>query len=353
MPLLPRWLLPLIASAAFGQEAASYFPEPIDRGHFAYELTLWRDQVQDPRTPSISFSRLGAQLRLRYTWEQDGLRLVAGTRSAAGTDGNRFNLPRWDQQPSNGTQLDLAHADLSWVTAQTFGTLRLGFQENLLVTSQAMWDQDLRFLGAGGSAGVRDLDGLLGEASLRGAAGRVRDILGGDVDLAAVQAVLKTDVGPTSWTLHAGRWGLAWDPGSARLRRLPSGSATDRQRLVVDAGGVSGTWHSTFPLAFSWSASRDRATGETSGEAQLSVGSRERLYWPFLAYTWQRLSATGSLYPVNGDEWWFYRRARGPRVDLAVPLQGHWRVSLSVIQQRPEGVSGLSTRSLLALTRRF
>ena len=353
MPLLQRWLLPLIASVAFGQEAASYFPEPTDRARFAWELTLWRDQVEDPRTPSASFNRLGAQLRLRWTWEQDGLRLVAGTRSATGTDGNRFNLPRWDQQPSNGTQLDVAHADLSWVTAQTFGTLRLGFQENALVTSQVMWDQDLRFLGAGGIAGVRDLEGLLGEASLRGAAGRVRDILGGDVDLAAVQGVLKTDVGPTSWTLHAGRWGLVWDPGSARLRRLPGGSATARQKLVVDTGGLVGTWHAAFPLAFSWSASRDRATGETSGEAQASAGSRERVYWPHIAYTWQRLSATGSLYPVNGDEWWFYRRARGPRVDLSVPLPGHWLVSLSVIQQRPEGETGLSTRSLLTLTRRF
>lgn len=353
MPLNTRWLLPLIAATAFGQEAPSYFPETSDRGHFAYELTLWRDQVEDPRTPSISFNRLGAQLRLRWTWEQDGLRLVAGSRSAMGTDGNRFNLPRWDQQPSNGTQLDVAHADLSWVTAQTFGILRLGFQENALVASQAMWDQDLRFLGAGGIAGVRDLEGVLGEASLRGAAGRVRDILGGDVDLAAVQGVLKTDVGPTSWTLHAGRWGLAWDPGSARLRRLPTASTMDRQRLVVDAAGVSATWHAALPMACSWSASRDRATGETSGEAQVSVGSRERVYWPHLAYTWQRLSATGSLYPVNGDEWWFYRRARGPRVDLVVPLRGHWLVSLSVIQQRPENVAGLSTRSLLTLTRRF
>jgi hypothetical protein len=278
---------------------------------------------------------------------------VAGTRSALGSDGNQFNPPRWDQQPSNGTQVDLAHADLSWVAERTFGGVRLGFQENGLVASQALWDRNLRLLGGGGTAGFRDTEGLVQEASLRGVAGRVRTILGGRVDVAAGQAVLKLDTGPWSWTAHAGRWGLSWDPGPARLRPLPGHGVTDRQRMVLDAGGASGKWNTAFPLEVRWSGSRNRETGETSEEVQATVGSRERVYWPQLSLTWQRLSSTGTLYPVNGDEWWFYRRARGPRCDLSLPLPHRWVATFTLLRQRSDGEDYLITRTMLVLVKRF
>jgi hypothetical protein len=86
---------------------------------------------------------------------------------------------------------------------------------------------------------------------------------------------------------------------------------------------------------------------------QVTAGSRERVYWPQLSFTWQRLSSTGTLYPVNGDEWWFYRRARGPRFEAALPLPGRWIASVVVLRQRADGDEYRVTRKLLVLMKRF
>jgi hypothetical protein len=346
-------MLPLAAAVAFGQDAAPFSPETRNPWQPSWEVTLRGDQLADPVDTSDSFRRIGAQLRLRWSWERDALRLVAGTRSATGSDGNQFNAARWDQQPSNGTQVDVAHADLSWITEKTFGTLSLGFQENGLVASQALWDRNLRLLGVGGMAGIRDSRGLLQEASLRAVAGRVRNVLGGQGDLAAGQAVLKLDTGPWSWTAHAGRWSLAWDPGEERLRRLPGHDPLARQKMVVDATGASGRWNTAFPWEVRWFHASNRETGETSEEVQAIAGSRERVYWPQVSFTWQRLASTGTLYPVNGDEWWFYRRARGPRYDVSLPLPGHWTATFVYLRQRLDGDDYQVTRKMLVLVKRF
>jgi hypothetical protein len=242
---------------------------------------------------------------------------------------------------------------LSWATPRTFGRFSLGFQENGLLASQALWDRDLRFLGASGSAGLRSLDGVLQEASARMAVGRVRNVLGGNGDLAAGQLVLKLDTGPWSWTAHAGRWALSWDPGDERLRRLPGHDPLARQRMVVDEAGASGIWHAVLPLEAKGFWSMNRETKETSQELQVIAGSHERVYWPQLSYTWQRLSSTGTLYPVNGDEWWWYRRARGPRFDLSLALPGRWTASLVYLEQTFDGETYHATRKLLVLAKRF
>jgi hypothetical protein len=348
-----RWTFPLVAVLAFGQEAAPFAPAAPGSWQPAWELTLRGDRLSDPGYISDSFRRVDLQLRLRWAWESGHLRLEAGTWSALGSDGNQFNAPRWDQQPSNGTQVDVARGTFSWLSERAFGSLSLGFQENGLLASQALWDRDLRFLGAGGRFGVRDEAGLLQEAGVRVQAGRVRNLLGGEVDLAAGQLVLKLDTGPWSWSAHAGRWGLSWNPGDERLRPLPGHSPTERQHLTVDTAGASGTWHATLPVEAGWSGSRNRETGETAEEVQAAVGSRLRIYWPQLAFTWQRLSSTGTLYPVNGDEWWFYRKARGPRFDLAVPLPRRWLVTLVYLRQRTDGADESVTRTMLVLQKRF
>lgn len=352
MPLR-RWTLALAAATAFGQEATPFPQTTASPWTPAWEVTLRADQLSEPTEPSDSFRRAGLQLRLRWSWEWEALKLVVGTRSALGSDGNQFNAARWDQQPSNGSQMDVAHGDLSWTTAQTFGTLRLGLQENGLLSSQALWDRNLRFLGAGGVAGVRGTEGLLQEASFRVAAGRVRNILGGRGDLLAGQVVLKLDTGPISWTAHAGRWWHAWDPGEERLRRLPGHDPLERQHMTVDAGGAALKWNTVFPYEARWFWSKNRESGQDSEEVQLSAGSRERIYWPQLSFTWQRLSSTGTLYPVNGDEWWFYRRAKGPRFDAALPLPGQWTVSVVYLRQRSDGDDYEVTRKMLVLVKRF
>lgn len=350
---ISRWMLPLVAVAAFGQDSGPFPPEATSPWSPAWELTFRSDQVASPSAGPENFRRAGLQLRLRWSWEWEALHLEAGTRSATGSDGNRFNPPRWDQEPSNGTQVDVAWGSLAWVEDRRFASLSLGLQGNGLIASQAVWDRDLRVLGAGGLAGIRGADGRLQEASVRGIAGRVRTILGGDVDLAAGQVVLKVDTGAWSWTAHAARWSLTWDPGGERLRRLPNHNGADRQRMVLDAVGASGTWNTRLPVEARWSWSRNRETRETSVEAQAALGSHERVLWPRAAVTWQRLSSTGTLYPVNGDEWWFYRRARGPRFDLALPLPGRWILTFVYVRQRADDEDYAVTRKILSLAHRF
>ena len=351
--LIRRWTLLLTATVLLGQDAAPFGPPPRKPWEPAWELTLKGDKLSDPGTPSDSFQRTNAQLRLRWSGEWDFLRVEGGLRAAIGSDGNQFNDERWDQQWSNGTELDVARLDASWASARTFGTLSLGFQANGLMTSEALWDRDLRFLGVGGITGLRDTEGLVQEASVRMAAGRVRNILGGDVDLVAGQLVLKLDTGPLSWAAHADRWNLTWDPGQERLRRLPGYSPTDRQQLSLDAYGLGGRWNSRLPLEVRWFGSRNRENGQTSEETQVSVGSRERVYWPQLSYTYQQLSSTGTLYPVNGDEWWFYRRARGSRVDFSVPLPRKWLATLVYLRQQADGEDYQVARTMLILLKRF
>jgi hypothetical protein len=348
-----RWTLALVATVAFGQEAVPFLEERTNPWKPSWELTLRADKLSDPVSASEGFQRLGTQLRLRWNWGWEAFRLVAGTGSAMGSDGNQFNSPRWDQQPSNGTQVDVANGAYSWISERTFGTLRLGLQENALIAPQALWDADLRYLGAGGSMGVRGEAGVLQEGSFRMAMGRVRNILGGRGDLVAGQLVLKVDTGPWSWTGHAGRWNYSWDPGEERLRHLPTFGPFERQRMVLNAGGLSTKWNAVVPVEARWFRSQNRESLETSEEFQITAGSRERVYWPELSLTWQRLSSTGTLYPLNGDEWWFYRRARGPRCDVSLPLPGQWVASLVYLRQKFDGENYWVTRNMLVLVKRF
>ncbi len=338
---------------AFGQETAPFALEKPNPWKPTWELTLRGDRLADPGEYSESFRRSGVQLRLKWTWDLDVLQLEAGTRSAMGSDSNRDNSPRWDQQPSNGSQLDVALARASWAAPSSYGTLTLGLQPNGLVSSQALWDKDLRFQGAGGTVGLRGTDGLFQEAGFRMAVGRVRNILGGKNDLAAGQFVLRLDTGPFSWLAHADHWNLSWDAGEERLFPLPGHHGELRQKMKLAATGATGTWHAAFPLEVRWFKSRNQETRQTSEEFQAIAGSRERVYWPELAFTWQRLSSTGTLYPLNGDEWWFYRSARGPRVDLSLPLPGNWVASLVYLRQRLDRDDYQVTRTMVVLVKRF
>ncbi|BDU71939.1 hypothetical protein [Mesoterricola silvestris] len=344
-----RWTPMLATAALLAQDAQPFAEEKPDPWRPAWELRLGADELKEPEGPG-GFRRGGVQLRLRWGADWGPMRVEAGTRSAVGSDGNRLNAPRWDQQPSNGTQADVLQATLSRAGERIFGTLRLGLQGNGLLVSQAMWDRDLRFTGAGATAGLHG--DVLQEAGVRVAVGRVRTVLGGRTELAAAQGVLKFDTGAFSWTAHAGRWTLAWDPGGFRRHALP-GSQGGRQRLTLDAAGAAGVWNGPLPLEAQWFACRNRATREDSEELRLSAGSRERAWWPQLSWTWQRLSSTGTLYPVNGDAWWFYRAARGPRVEAALTLPGRWVAALSIVRQTADGEGYAVTRRMVTLTRRF
>lgn len=88
-------------------------------------------------------------------------------------------------------------------------------------------------------------------------------------------------------------------------------------------------------------------------EFQATAGNRVRPFHPQVSFTWQRLSSTGSLYPLNSDSWWYYRGAKGPRYDLAVPLDGAWTVSLTCLRQRIRSTPMEAKKMVLAVAKRF
>lgn len=347
------WLPLLVATLGLAQEAAPFPAETHKPWLPAWELSLRNDRVSGLEYRQDDLHRTDLQLRLRWSAEWDGLRVVGGIRSALGSDGNKYNVVRFDQEPSNGTQLDLARVDLTRVSPALFGCASLGFQENRLVTSQAMWDPDLRFLGGALSAGARSVDGSVQEAGVRLEAGRVRNIQGMDMDLVAGQLVLKFDTGWVTWTLHADRWNLAWKEGQERLEAVAGHESDARQRLDLVSWGAGMKLCGPAPVELRWFHSRNRGAREDSEEFQVSVGSRERPWWPQAMYTWQRLSPASVLYPVNGDAWWLFQNARGPRYELALPLPGQWLVSVAYMRQEEFGGEYLVRRRTLQVVKRF
>jgi hypothetical protein len=107
------------------------------------------------------------------------------------------------------------------------------------------------------------------------------------------------------------------------------------------------------PLEARWSGYRDRATGETSEEFQFLAGNRVRLYHPQASFTWQRLSSTGALYPMNSDQWWYYRSAQGSRTGLDLPLRGLWTLSLTYLRQRATWTPVVAEKLMLTAVKRF
>lgn len=348
---LRRWLPVLAGTLALAQGGPPFDPAPSRPWPPAWEFTARTDRLTGPDAGPDGLGRTGAQLRLRWTVPWRSLEFTAGSRSALGSDGNRFNGLRWDQQPSNGTRWDLARAEWTGSAPAWFGRVRLGFQENLLLASQAVWDRDLRFLGGAAAVGWRSPGGRIPEAGLRAEAGRVRHLLGGDVRLAAIQGLLKAEAGPWSFTAHAARWHLAWDQGPARLGPLPGRAG--RQAMDLDAWGAGVRRLGPVLLDLQAMQARNPATGATSEEFQAGAGGLERPWRPRVQGTWQRLSATGTLYPVNGDQWWYYRAARGARLEVSLPLPRRWLLAFAYLRQREDGAGDVVIRRGWTLAKRF
>ncbi|HBN08885.1 MAG TPA: hypothetical protein DD435_09635 [Cyanobacteria bacterium UBA8530] len=348
MRALPFCVVASLALSA--QEAAFFHEETPSLWKPAWELTLRGD-----RTGGLGdedFQRVGARLRLRWRWDLGPLETTLATRHAVGSDGNARNFDRYDNLPSNESRLDLAQIAWRPTAPKTFLEVRIGLQETGLLSQESYWDRDLRVLGGGVRAAYRDGKHVQ-ELGLRGVAGRVRTVQGGRIDVAALQAVLKLDTGAFSWTAHAGRWHLKWDPSEYRLRALPGANPTVRQHSKLDVAGVGVLWNSLLPLEFKAVRHRNPDTREDGAETQFWVGSRNRAWWPQVGYIWQRFEKTGTHFPVNGDDWWYYWNARGPRYELALPLPGNWLVSAVYLRHFRYGADEAVTRRLLILTKRF
>lgn len=319
-----------IPMALTGQD--TYFKEPVASPWLpAWELTLRGDRIDLPEEGRRLLERSSARLRLKWTWEEGPWSAALGSWSALGSDPNRLNVERYDQQPSNGTRLDAAWVQVRGASDLGFLELRLGHQENPLLSQESLWDKDLRLNGAALRAAFRGES--LQELGIRATVGRVATLQDGNVVLAAAQAVVRVDTGPLSWTAHAGRWRLTWDATAHRERGLP-GSTDVRPELTQDVLGAAVTWHGTLPVELKAIRHRDPDTKQDGEEFQAWIGGRGRPWWPQLGYVWQRFEARGTFTPVNGDDWWFIANARGPRYEAALPLPRKWLLVATYVRHR-------------------
>jgi hypothetical protein len=233
------------------------------------------------------------------------------------------------------------------------GELTLGLQTNPLLSQESLWDHDLALVGVGLRAAFRREEVGIQEAGIRAVKGRVRTFPDAAVDLSAVQGVVRFEVGNWTWTGHAGRWELAWDAGMFRNRSVINPYDTGPQRLRLDAVGMGVQATGSWPWEFKAIHHRNPASGETGKEAQAWLGSRTRAWHPQIGYIWQQYDFTGTFMPVNGDEWWFTRGARGPRYMLVLPLPHRCRLTLSHLKQRKDGDYEPVKRTALSLLWQF
>lgn len=361
--------LPLAAQAYFPEEK----PDPWIP---AWELTAQAER-QDLPPGLADFSRSDLRLRLRWTFDlADGVDLRAGTVSYLGSDGNAKNLARQDNQPSNGSRLDMAALHAAWNGAGSGAELQGGLVDNPLLASESLWDPELRVIGGGGRAFLRTEE-TLEELGLRGVAGEVRLMDGGRVRIRAGQAVARLTSGAWTLTLHGGLWDLQPRQADAPhfLRQnggagiAPDGTVYGDYSTYGDTGGyvdphyrfeVYGAqldWDAPVPVRVAAQRQKRQEDGDIGEDFQVWVGSPSRRWWPQAGFIHQILDTDGALGAINGDRWWFHSNAHGERYVLALNLPRSWRVSVEhMVQTRNGGVytyPATYRRSDLVLKRRF
>ncbi len=365
-----RRLLPLLAwlaGASGGSPAQdAYFPEARRQAW----LPEWELEARTDRTTfndgRPDLDRLDARLRLRWSLgEEDGWwGFGFGSAHRLGSDGNRYNLARLDNEPSNGSSLDLAEARLQGTWAPGGLRLRGGLVENDLLSAESLWDPDLRIIGGTGRAFLRSAEGLVEEAGIRVAGGEVRLMAGGRVRIRAAQAVLKLQTGPIAWTAFGGPWDLeARQEDAANFRRQnpaagagspygPPGAYADPDfRFLVYGAGVQ--YFGVVPVEIKAVKHSNRDADGWGGEFQAWIGSRNRRWMPQFGYIRQRLDASGALASVNGDQWWLHANGDGQRYVVALGLPARWSLSWTYLEQTRRGGTPRYTRSMFVLQKRF
>lgn len=364
--------LAVLAGASLpGQEA--YFKEEAPSPWIpAWELTAQAERQNLPPGTAPDFSRSDLRLRLRWTFgDEDGLQLRAGTVSYLGSDGNRKNLVRQDNQPSNGSRLDLAELRWSGYSEGAGIQIQAGLVENPMLASASLWDPELRVVGAGGRAFLRT-ETVVEEAGLRGVSGEVRLLSGGRVRIRAGQAVLRMTAGAFTLTAHGGLWeleprqedaplflrqngGAGYGPsgpyGDLGTYGNAGGYAEPRYRFQVYGARVD--WDGPLPVSVAGQRQRREEDGDLGQEAELWVGSPTRRWWPQAGYIHQELDTDGALGSINGDRWWFHSNAHGDRYVLALNLPERWRVSVEYMSQTLNDTTLTYTRTDLVLKKRF
>ncbi|MDE3245934.1 MAG: hypothetical protein KGN80_07590 [Acidobacteriota bacterium] len=337
-----------------------YFKEPTRKWWLpTWELNAWHEDVdRGPGKPAIIRDRSRLRLRWQIGEEDDWLQLRLGSAHYAGSDGNRNNLARFDNEPSNGSRLDLADVRIQGLGAKGGAELHGGLVENGLISTESLWDPDLRVMGGFGRAFLRSPDGFFDEIGLRATVGTARLLEGGRVDITAVQGIAKFTLGPTSWTFFGGPWNL-----KAREEDL---AKFHRQNPITDPDYYTPETHfplTTYGIAISASTGLpfeikairhiNRDTKEAGGELQVFLGGRTRKWRPQVGWVRQILAPTSQLASINGDLWWFHANADGSRYLLALPLPNKWLIQYSYLDQRLRSSSTSLTTQRFDLIKRF
>lgn len=355
LPLAAAGSLALMVASPLGAQEPAYFQEPAMSGWKPTGILL----LEAERLPRLDddfaqdATRSRALLELAWSRPWSFLTAEVALRGAVGSDGNRYNLDRYDQRPSNGAWLQRASVRAERFTASTVAEATAGLQANPLLSQESLWDRDLSLAGLSGRAAYRDEDRGIVEAGVRVVAGRVRTFPAQAVDVRAAQAVLRMESGPIAWFVHVDRWEIRWNAGDERFEALPGAWGDARQLVRLDAAGVGASGEAPLPWELRGFAHRNVATGETGGEFQAWLGPVARPYRPRVGFVHQRLSATGTAFATGSDEWWFVGASRGTRWVLQLPLRHGLRMTFAHLLHRTDASPRTSRRTGLSLEWRF
>ncbi len=353
-----------LAGVALSAQQPEYFKEE-KRAWWkpGVELEAFHDRIEfDPYNRKPIERTLG---RLRLRWqlggESDWWKLRAGSVHRASSDGNRNNVARLDNEPSNGSSLDLAELRLRALSAHGGAELHGGLVESGLLSQESLYDPDLRIIGGGGRVFWRHEASGLEELGLRGETGDIRLVQGGRVRITAFQGVLRFSTGPVTWTAYGGPWKLeARQEDAAKFRRQNpggTGGGYPNPTYRFDTFGAGFLWSGDLPLEVKALRHKNKDTGEKGEELQVWLGASTRPYWPRVGYIRQLLAPTGALASVNGDLWWHHASADGERYVLQLPLPKKWSLTYSIVDQRRRNVAPPATvgfkRTLVGLSKRF
>jgi hypothetical protein len=319
----------------------SYFKEPERKWWIpTWELNGWHDDIdRGPGKPALIRDRSRLRLRWQIGEDSDWIQLRVGSAHYTGSDGNRNNLARFDNEPSNGSRLDLAEVRMQGLSAKGGAEIRGGLVESGLISTESLWDPDLRVIGGFGRAFFRSPEGLFDEIGIRATVGNARLLDGGRVDLKAIQGIAKFTIGQVSWTFFGGPWNLkAREQDLAKFRRQNPLTDPEYYDVAVDfpltTYGVAISSSTGFPFEIKAERHTNRTTKDQGGELQVFLGSRTRKWFPQIGWVRQILAPNSQLASVNGDLWWFHANADGSRYIVALPLPQKWLVQYSYLNQR-------------------
>lgn len=357
MHLRPLVFFLLSSGSLFGQDV--FFKEPVRKWWLpTWELNGWHEDT-DRGPGKAAIIRDRSRLRLRWQIGEEGswIQFRAGSAHYAGSDGNRFNLARFDNESSNGTRLDLAELRVQTLGARGGAEIRGGLVENGLISTESLWDSDLRVIGGFGNAFLRSPEGLFDELGIRATVGDARLLAGGRVEITAIQGVAKFTTGQVSWTFFGGPWELkAREEDMANFRRqnpATSGYYDQATHYKLNTYGAAISSSTRFPFEIKALRHTNRDSKEEGGELQVFLGSRTRKWFPQVGWVRQVMAPSSQLASVNGDLWWFHANADGSRYIVALPLPRKWLVQYSYLNQRLRSAKDALTTHRVDVVKRF